>query len=87
MLACPKDAALLFQTIFGKGISAEVDGYQLPCGNEKYLHECSISVTANAADTPEKLRLQGKASILVAVNGQCVGVAAISGCSRSKPDI
>lgn len=64
--------------------SAEVDGCQLLCGNEKYLHECGVSVTANAAGTLEKLRLQGKASILVAVNGQCVGVIALSYVLRSE---
>ena len=64
--------------------SAEVDGCQLLCGNEKYLHECGVSVTANAAGTLEKLRLQGKASILVAVNGQCVGVIALSDVLRSE---
>lgn len=73
-----------FQMTSGKGISAEVDGYQLLCGNEKYLHECGVSVTANADAALEKLRLQGKASILVAVNGQCVGVIALSDVLRPE---
>ena len=64
--------------------SAEVDGYQLLCGNEKYLQECGVSVTANADAALEKLRLQGKASILVAVNGQCVGVIALSDVLRPE---
>ena len=73
-----------FQMTSGKGISAGVDGYQLLCGNEKYLHECGVSVTANAAATLEKLRLQGKASILVAVNSQCLGVIALSDVLRPE---
>lgn len=80
----PLSESAAFQMTSGKGISAEVDGCQLLCGNEKYLHECGVSVTANAADTLEKLRLQGKASILVAVNGQCVGVIALSDVLRSE---
>ena len=80
----PLSESAAFQMTSGKGISAEVDGYQLLCGNEKYLHECGVSVTANADAALEKLRLQGKASILVAVNGQCVGVIALSDVLRSE---
>lgn len=77
-LDLPLSESAAFQMTSGKGISAEVDGYQLLCGNEKYLQECGVSVTANADAALEKLRLQGKASLLVAVNGQCVGVIALS---------
>ena len=80
----PLSESAAFQMTSGKGISAEVDGYQLLCGNEKYLHECGVSVTANASGTLEKLRLQGKASILVAANGQCVGVIALSDVLRPE---
>ena len=83
-LDLPLSESAAFQMTSGKGISAEVDGYQLLCGNEKYLHECGVSMTANAASTLEKLRLQGKASILVAVNGQCVGVIALSDVLRPE---
>lgn len=83
-LDLPLSESAAFQMTSGKGISAEVDGYQLLCGNEKYLHECGVSVTANATGTLEKLRLQGKASILVAVNGQCLGVIALSDVLRPE---
>lgn len=73
-----------FKMTSGKGISAEVDGYQLLCGNEKYLREGSVSVQKEAAAALEKLRLQGKASILVAANGQCVGVIALSDVLRPE---
>lgn len=80
----PLSESAAFRMTSGKGISAEADGCQLLCGNEKYLHECGVSVTANAAATLEKLRLQGKASILVAANGQCVGVIALSDVLRPE---
>lgn len=83
-LDLPLNESAAFQMTSGKGISAEVDGYQLLCGNEKYLQECGVSVTANADAALEKLRLQGKASILVAVNGQCVGVIALSDVLRPE---
>ena len=83
-LDLPLSESAAFQMTSGKGISAEVDGYQLLCGNEKYLQECGVSVTANADAALEKLRLQGKASILVAVKGQCVGVIALSDVLRPE---
>lgn len=73
-----------FKMTSGKGISAEVDGYQLLCGNEKYLREGGVSVQEEAAAALEKLRLQGKASILVAANGQCIGVIALSDVLRPE---
>lgn len=82
--ALPLSESAAFQMTSGKGISAEVDGYQLLCGNERYLHECGVPMTANADAALEKLRLQGKASILVAVNGQCVGVIALSDVLRPE---
>ena len=83
-LDLPLSESAAFQMTSGKGISAEVDGYQLLCGNERYLHECGVPMTANADAALEKLRLQGKASILVAVNGQCVGVIALSDVLRPE---
>ena len=80
----PLSESAAFRMTSGKGISAEADGYRLLCGNEKYLHECGVSVTANTAATSEKLRLQGKASILVAANSQCVGVIALSDVLRPE---
>ena len=83
-LDLPLSESAAFQMTSGKGISAEVDGYQLLCGNERYLHECGVPMTANADAALEKLRLQGNASILVAVNGQCVGVIALSDVLRPE---
>ena len=80
----PLSESAAFHMTSGKGISAEVDGYRLLCGNEKYLSECGVSVQKEAAAALEKLRLQGKASILVAMNGQCVGVIALSDVLRPE---
>lgn len=79
----PLSESAAFQMTSGKGISAEVDGCQLLCGNEKYLHECGVSVTRTR-------RYTGKAPAarqgihLVAVIGQCVGVIALSDVLRSE---
>ena len=50
----------------GKGIYAEVLGKKLLCGNEKFLLENGVAIDNAVQTVLEKLRTQGKASILMA---------------------
>lgn len=68
----------------GKGISAKASGRNLLCGNEKYLLEHGVSIEGQVHDTLEKLRTEGKASILVAEKGTCIGVIALSDVLRPE---
>lgn len=77
-----KDAQA-FRMEAGKGIYANVSGRNLFCGNEKYLMENGIDITKQVNDTLDTLRSQGKASILAAVDGLCVGVVGLSDILRS----
>lgn len=76
--------AAVFRMAAGKGVYAEVDGCRLFCGSERYLRDNGVTVTADAAAAMEALRLQGKASILVAMDGACVGVLALSDVLRPE---
>ena len=76
--------AVAFQTTSGKGVSAEVDGARLLCGNERFLRDSGASIPAEAAGALETLRMQGKASILVAMDGRCVGALALSDVLRPE---
>lgn len=71
-----------FRMEAGKGIYAQVNGQNLFCGSEKYLRENGIELTASICQTLNTLREQGKASVLAAVNGVCVGVIALSDVLR-----
>ena len=73
-----------FQMNSGKGIFAEVSGKQLYCGNEKFFQENGIAISAQIKKTLEQLRMQGKASILVAENKRCIGVLALSDVLRPE---
>lgn len=66
----------------GRGISAQVSGHNLSCGNEKFLEECGAAVPFHAAGVLEQLREQGKAAVLVACDGECAGVIALSDVLR-----
>ena len=73
-----------FKMVAGKGISAKVSGRSLLCGNEKYLLEYGVTVDRQVHGTLEKLRTEGKASILVAEKGVCIGVIALSDVLRPE---
>jgi heavy metal translocating P-type ATPase len=82
-----KDIALFeaegFRMEAGKGIYANVSGQNIYCGSEKYLMEFGIEISQQVSDALNKLRNEGKASILIAANGLCVGVIGLSDILRS----
>ena len=73
-----------FKMAAGKGISAKVSGRSLLCGNEKYLLEHGVTIDGQVHGTLEKLRTEGKGSILVAENNACIGVIALSDVLRPE---
>lgn len=76
--------ALDFQMSAGKGIYARVENMDLHCGNESYLKENMVEISKKISETLDTLRNQGKASILAAVNGACVGVLGLSDILRKS---
>ena len=73
-----------FQMSVGKGISAEVGGRRLLCGSAAFLLEHGISLSGEAQSVLERLRTQGKASILVADGQSCLGVIALTDVLRPE---
>lgn len=78
--------ASTFRMTSGKGIFAEISGKKLYCGNEKYLIENSIEITDKVKASLEQLRMQGKASVLIAEEKNCIGILALSDVLRPKAD-
>lgn len=73
-----------FQMAAGKGVCAQVDGKRLLCGNESFLLEYGVSIDPSVQTILERLRSQGKASILVAEGDRCIGVLALSDVLRPE---
>ena len=73
-----------FKMTAGKGIYAEIDGKKLMCGNESFLTENGVVLTDEIGSVVETLRTQGKASVLVAEGGKCIGVLAMSDVLRPE---
>ena len=73
-----------FNMITGKGIFAKVGSHSLLCGNEKFLTENGVWIDNKVQSALERLRIQGKASILVAEGQKCIGVIALSDVLRPE---
>ncbi len=80
----PLTESSAFKMTTGKGIYAEVLGKKLLCGNEKFLLENGVAIDNAVQTVLEKLRTQGKASILVADGTRCVGIIALSDVLRPE---
>ncbi len=83
-----KEIPLIESTAFrmttGKGIFAEVKNCRLLCGNERFLNENEVPVDNDVQEILERLREEGKASILVADHQKCIGVIALSDVLRPE---
>ena len=77
-------ASSSFKMTTGKGIEAVVADKKMLCGNEKFLRENGIEINKSASDTIEKLHMEGKAAILVAQEGICIGIIALSDVLRPE---
>lgn len=75
-----------FKMATGKGISAIISGQNIICGNEKFLIQNGIIISDIIHTKTENLRADGKASVFVAKNGQCIGVIALSDVLRPEAE-
>ena len=73
-----------FKMTTGKGIEAVVADKKMLCGNEKFLRENGIEINKSVSDTIIKLHMEGKATILVAQEGKCIGIIALSDVLRPE---
>lgn len=73
-----------FQMDAGKGITAQIGEKHLLCGSEKYLREHEIPLDDPANAVLDQLRTEGKASILVAAEGKCIGIIGLSDVLRPE---
>ena len=71
-----------FEMIPGKGIKACNSYGEIVCGNQKYISELNIEESENLQSTLDTLRYEGKASIIVGLNGRTVGVIGLSDMIR-----
>lgn len=71
-----------FKMILGKGIAAKIENNEIYCGNSRFLQEQGIILDENIESILENIRKQGKVSILVGKNRECIGIIALSDTIR-----
>ena len=77
-----------FRMFAGCGVSGTLDGATVFCGSEKYLADNGISLGDSAREALKRCQDQGKAVVLVGLDGRCVGAAALSDVLREEtPEI
>lgn len=85
-----KDAGLAlvkaeeFTMIPGKGIRAVVEGQPILLGSMSYLLENGVTMDKAGEAAQEELRSHGKAVVLVALDGLCLGMLALSDSLRAN---
>jgi Cu2+-exporting ATPase len=67
-----------FKAIAGGGVQAQVDGDLVLVGTPKLLAEHAIQLQAAEQDELAALQAEGKTAMLVALNGQAVGLIAVA---------
>ena len=67
-----------FQAIAGGGVQAQVDGRTVVIGTPKLLAEHQIQLQPSEQEELAALQAEGKTAMLVAMNGQAVGLVAVA---------
>jgi len=73
-----------FKMLTGKGISANIKEHNYFCGNEKFIVDKHITISSALSDALDRLRMQGKACIIIADTRHCIGVIALSDILRPE---
>jgi Cu+-exporting ATPase len=66
-----------FQSITGKGVPGEIDGYVVAAGNVKLLESLGIN-TEDLSRQADKHRIEGRTIMLIAINGKAAGLIGVA---------
>ncbi|MSQ10420.1 MAG: heavy metal translocating P-type ATPase [Dehalococcoidia bacterium] len=78
----PGFSVIGFKVIPGQGLEATVAGRDVVVGSRRLMSEQGIEVPPEASEALERLELQGKTSVLVAINSVVSGVIAVADTVR-----
>ncbi len=75
-----------FKMYAGKGVLARIGEDEVFCGSERFLAEHGIVLQENMKADLVRLRMQGKASVLIAAGNVCIGIIALSDVLRPETE-
>jgi len=66
-----------FQSVTGKGVTGEVDGYRVVAGNAELLESLDISM-GDLSQQADKQRAEGQTVMLIAIDGKAAGLIGVA---------
>lgn len=78
------DVPDVFRMTAGRGIYAESSGQKMLCGSKHFLADNGVHLEKEATQALERFRGEGKASVLVAREGTCLGIVALADVLRPE---
>jgi P-type Cu+ transporter len=66
-----------FQSVTGKGVTGEVDGYTVAAGSVKLLESLGINA-GDLSQQADKQRVEGRTVMLIAINGKAAGLISVA---------
>lgn len=84
MKKLPLSESSYFKMTTGRGIFAKIDEHSLLVGNERFLDENGVVIGDEVKTTLERMRTEGKASIIIADEERCIGIIALSDVLRPE---
>jgi P-type Cu+ transporter len=73
-----------FRATSGGGVGARVEGHAVLVGSRRFLDGSGVSEDGFAPRRGEELALEGKTPVIVAVDGESVGIVAVADTVRSE---
>lgn len=73
-----------FQMLPGKGVCGTLSTSLLQCGNETYFNESGILIKEEQQSVLTSLRQTGKATLLVSLDKQCIGIIALTDALKKE---
>jgi Cd2+/Zn2+-exporting ATPase len=73
-----------FDSYIGSGIAAQVEGHSVIIGTNTLMEEVGVAVAPEVAAELGRLKAAGKIAVLVAVDGQLIGLLALADALRSE---
>ena len=73
-----------FKMFTGKGLCASIEDIPYTFGNEAFMKESGIDVDENASQILDRLRTEGKASVIAAEPNKIIGIIALSDVLRPE---
>ncbi len=73
-----------FEVAAGEGVTAQVGGVEVACGNERLMERCGVKLPPSAVDRVRALETEGRTVVYLAAGGTLLGLIAVADTLRPE---